>query len=643
MPFISSGYAPQTIRERFLMKHVLIVDDEETLLLIIETRFEDYKDQFKVLTAPNGKEAIQILESTVIDFVVTDLNMPILDGIELLAYMSTNFPTIPAIAMTAFSTPDVEDRLKKMGTLRILDKPINLDMLAHTVLKGLARSHQGGNLTSVSVSNFIQLINMEEKTCVVEIHNEDKKRGFLYFNRGELYDATLDNQVGEKACYEMVAWDNAQLYLKDHPQKKVRKRINQGVMSLVLEGLRLKDEAAARQGRKPPEARPSEALLYEEVTEEVARDQHPPDREIAESEPTPQIEFIGRIFKIINSSPRYPELLPAVLKEIQSIVKFDLAAMMVREKSRQGYLKVVDVMTRHKSKISKGAYFRHQETIFAQALKLKNPMLVDKPDSLTKNAEKAFFSGKSYKSCLLVPLMTGGIAKGLLVLAAKKPDVFSADQSLTGWIADGISCVNVHNSLAAEIEKINLALDATRQIGRALVSWTFNIERVLEFGMDTIKNIMNVEAGSLLLRSQDELQVAHFFNRKVKSVKKFRLKIGQGIAGHVAAKGQAIFVNDARKSSRFFSGIDKKTGFKTRSVLCVPMVSKQKVSGVIQVLNKIDGDFTSGDQDCLQAIADSLCTAMEAARLYSQAVKTAENEQDVRRTLNGFIKREGKK
>ncbi|MBW2440931.1 MAG: response regulator, partial [Deltaproteobacteria bacterium] len=91
------------------MKNVLIVDDEETLILIIESRFEDYKDQFKLLTASNGKEAPRILESNVIDFVVTDRNMPILDGIELLAYMSATFPTIPAIAMTAFSTPDVEE------------------------------------------------------------------------------------------------------------------------------------------------------------------------------------------------------------------------------------------------------------------------------------------------------------------------------------------------------------------------------------------------------------------------------------------------------------------------------------------------------------------------------------------------------
>jgi DNA-binding NtrC family response regulator len=148
------------------MKNVLIVDDEETLLLIIESRFEDYKNQFKVLTACNGKEAIDILESHVVDFVITDLNMPILDGIELLAHMSAKFPTTPAIAMTAFSTPEVEEKLEKMGTLRIMDKPVDLDVLAHTVLDGLARSHQGGTLSCISVSNFLQLINMEEKTCL---------------------------------------------------------------------------------------------------------------------------------------------------------------------------------------------------------------------------------------------------------------------------------------------------------------------------------------------------------------------------------------------------------------------------------------------------------------------------------------------
>ena len=148
---------------------------------------------------------------------------------------------------------------------------------------------------------------------------------------------------------------------------------------------------------------------------------------------------------------------------------------------------------------------------------------------------------------------------------------------------------------------------------------------------------MNVEAGSLMLRTADELKVAHSFNTKVKSLKTFRLKIGQGIAGYVAAKGKPLTVNDTSKSAQFFPGIDKTTGFITRSALCVPLVSQQKVAGVIQVLNKTDGDFIAGDEEFLQAIADAVSTAMEIARLYKKAINTAEYEQDVRRTLQEFL------
>jgi YesN/AraC family two-component response regulator len=83
------------------MKNVLVVDDEEAILLTMAGRFEDYKDQFNVFTAGNGKEAIKVLKSSTIDLVITDLKMPVMDGIELLAYMSTNFSTIPATVPSA--------------------------------------------------------------------------------------------------------------------------------------------------------------------------------------------------------------------------------------------------------------------------------------------------------------------------------------------------------------------------------------------------------------------------------------------------------------------------------------------------------------------------------------------------------------
>jgi transcriptional regulator with GAF, ATPase, and Fis domain len=532
-----------------------------------------------------------------------------------------------------------------------MDKPVDLDVLAHTVLDGLARSYQGGTLTCISVSNFLQLINMEEKTCLVEVHGEGQERGFLFFHQGELYDAILGNLKGEPACYEMIAWDNVQLYLKDLPKKKTKRRIKKKILSLVLEGLRLKDEAAAGDVRKSagPDADPekTEAYAIDELNQELEllkQEAVPEDQKgLSESqEPVKivgpdQIEFIGKIFKIINSPRRHEELIPAVLKEIQAFIPFDFAAILAREKSRPGYLKVVELMTGEKTTISKDAYHRYQGSIFAKALKQNAPIVLDDTGSLSSTIEKDFFAKNGLTSCFIVPLVRDGSETELLVLAATKSGSFGGFQNMAAWIADGISFANQRQILAAEIIKRKQALETIKRIGRALVSLEFDIDRVLKISMEAVRLTMNVEAGSLMLRNDDQLRVAHSFNTKVKSLKTFRLKIGQGIAGYVAAKGKSLIVNDTRKSSRFFSGIDKITGFKTRSALCVPLVSQKKVAGVIQVLNKIDGDFAAGDEEFLQAIADAVSTAMDVARLYNQAINTAEYEQDVRRTLQEFL------
>ena len=123
-------------------------------------------------------------------------------------------------------------------------------------------------------------------------------------------------------------------------------------------------------------------------------------------------------------------------------------------------------------------------------------------------------------------------------------------------------------------------------------------------------------------------------------MKKFRLKLGQGIAGYVAARGEAIAVNDTEKSSHFFPVIDETSGFRTRSALCVPMISQGRVIGVIEVLNKTGGDFSLDDQDLLQAIATSVCIALENARLYKETLSMAQHERDVRRMFQKFVPKE---
>ena len=151
---------------------------------------------------------------------------------------------------------------------------------------------------------------------------------------------------------------------------------------------------------------------------------------------------------------------------------------------------------------------------------------------------------------------------------------------------------------------------------------------------------MNVEAGSLLFLENEELELAVAFNIKIKIRKKFRLKIGQGIAGHVAASGESIVVNDTKQSPHFFSGVDKHTGFKTKTVLCVPMISQGKVLGVIQVLNKKECGFSLDDEDLLQSIAASVSIAIENARLYKEKVSMADHERSIRRMFQKFVPKE---
>jgi len=225
-----------------LKKTVLIVDDETPFILSLTTGLKRYSSEYNILTAENGKIAVEILESTPLDLVVTDLRMPEMDGFELLAYMSTNFPSIPVIVMSAFGTQEIKDRLGPIGTLGFLDKPVDFKKLTNLIRNSLKHDIKGGSLKDISITSFLQLIEMEQKTCLLDITGEDMPvNGIFYFNKGELYDAVCGELKGEKAVLEVIGWGNAEIKLKELPKEKISKRIEANLMSLIMEATRLKE------------------------------------------------------------------------------------------------------------------------------------------------------------------------------------------------------------------------------------------------------------------------------------------------------------------------------------------------------------------------------------------------------------------
>ncbi len=227
------------------MDTVLLVDDEKSLVLSLQAGLEGYKDQFEVLTAHNGKEAVAVLEAHPVDLLVTDLKMPVMDGFELLAYMHTNFPAVPTVVITAFATPEIEQKLDGM-IVQLIEKPIDFDRLTEAITRHLAAGSRGGSLSGISLPNFLQLIEMENKTCLLEICRNDERQGLFYFNRGELCDALYQDLVGDDAAFALLNLDDVQINFKSLPKKNIKKRITRELMALILEAARRQDESAAQ-------------------------------------------------------------------------------------------------------------------------------------------------------------------------------------------------------------------------------------------------------------------------------------------------------------------------------------------------------------------------------------------------------------
>ncbi|MGO4496067.1 PP2C family protein-serine/threonine phosphatase [Paenibacillus sp. 2RAB27] len=143
--------------------------------------------------------------------------------------------------------------------------------------------------------------------------------------------------------------------------------------------------------------------------------------------------------------------------------------------------------------------------------------------------------------------------------------------------------------------------------------------------METSSRIMNAEASSVILVDEEKGEL--FFDlalgAKGDEVREIRLKIGEGIAGWVAQTGKSVKIDDAARDERWSSKVAKRVDYPTRNMLCVPLVSKGKIIGVLQVLNKRgDAPFTDRDLQLLESIASPTAASLENAMLYDALKKS---------------------
>jgi CheY-like chemotaxis protein/predicted regulator of Ras-like GTPase activity (Roadblock/LC7/MglB family) len=221
------------------MNTVLVVDDDESFLLSLIEGFKSYEDQFGIITANNGEEAVAVLDKEDIHLVLTDLKMPKMDGFALVAHLSAHHPEIPVIVMTAFGTPDMEETLKEKGAFQYIEKPIDFNLLVTKILKGL-EGRSKGFITGVSLGSFLQLLELDKKTCTLTIRS-GKNQGTMYFKNGDLMDADTDGLSGTEAAFEIISWKNVEIILTNSCDVAEQK-IPESLGFILLEGSRREDE-----------------------------------------------------------------------------------------------------------------------------------------------------------------------------------------------------------------------------------------------------------------------------------------------------------------------------------------------------------------------------------------------------------------
>jgi adenylate cyclase len=173
--------------------------------------------------------------------------------------------------------------------------------------------------------------------------------------------------------------------------------------------------------------------------------------------------------------------------------------------------------------------------------------------------------------------------------------------------------------LVAELERRVAMTEKLLAVMRA-VSAEMNLDGLLQVIMAKTSEVLGADRSTLFLREARRNELWSKVAQGM-TLQEIRLPVGQGIAGHVAATGETVNIPDAYADPRFNPEVDRRTGYRTRTILCVPMRDEAgTIAGVAQVLNKLEGAFTAEDEALLGALLSQVCISLKNAKLFDEVL-----------------------
>lgn len=218
----------------------LLVDDEAFFLSSVVEGLHAVAPGLEVLTASDGVAALELLDRRLVDVIVTDIQMPQLDGFGLIAELISRGLDVSVVVLTAFQRPSERERERLALAIECLEKPLDFNQLLAVLIR-LMRMRTTRQLVAVSLQGLLQTLEIERGDAVIRAQHDDEVV-WIYVQAGRMVHATNDRETGMRIAGRALMWSKPRVEVHRLPPGHERS-FDAGISQVMLEAARMDDEA----------------------------------------------------------------------------------------------------------------------------------------------------------------------------------------------------------------------------------------------------------------------------------------------------------------------------------------------------------------------------------------------------------------
>ncbi len=263
------------------VKKVLVVDDEADMLWMLQRNLNKGMDDVEILATESGEGALSILSDQTIDLVITDINMPGMNGLDLLVEISNSYPQTGVIIMTAYPSNSYENQAMMSGSLRFVEKPFDIKDMRQ-IVKDILSSEEGfeGTVDGVDLMDIVQFNGLSRSTAALKVKAENRE-GMIFFKNGEVVHAMCESESGESAFFKILTFPGGSLQNIRGVEPPVVS-IKKGLESLLIEAASRSDEIAPEKAAQAAVKSEIKDLDYDFFEKDATGEQQEIDSEESE-------------------------------------------------------------------------------------------------------------------------------------------------------------------------------------------------------------------------------------------------------------------------------------------------------------------------------------------------------------------------